>query len=167
MKIKIGNLAPNYHSEKDATFCVICVNATRMNLISSKNADKTIISKAFINWLDAGTKGLGLDKLFWSEGHKEAHKHLYMIPDICGGISAKLSTAFDSKRSINRRNLLKILSNVRFLARQAIPLRGRRSGKDSNFTQLYILREEDSKGLKTRRTEKNPTNRCTGQYEIR
>lgn len=153
LKIKIGNLAPNYHSEKDATFCVICVNATRMNLISSKNAEKTIISKAFINWLDAGTKGLGLDKLFWSEGHKEAHKHLYMIPDICGGISAKLSTAFDSKRSINRRNLLK--------------MRGRRSGKDSNFTQLYILREEDSKGLKTRRTEKNPTNRCTGQYEIR
>ena len=76
-----------------------------------------------------------------------------MIPDICGGISAKLSTAFDSKRSINRRNLLK--------------MRGRRSGKDSNFTQLYILREEDSKGLKIRRTEKNPTNRCTGQYEVR
>ena len=62
--------------------------------------------------------------------------------------------AFNNERSINRQNLLKILSNVQFLARQALPLRGHGSGEDSNFTQLYILREEDNEGLKTWRTEK-------------
>ena len=40
------------------------------------------------------------------------------------------------------------------LARQDLPLRGHESGEDSNFAQLYILREEDNKGLKTWRPEK-------------
>ena len=65
-----------------------------------------------------------------------------------------MSTAINNERSANRQNLLKILSNVRFLARQALPLRGHGSGEDFNFTQLYILREEDNEGLKTWRTEK-------------
>ena len=65
-----------------------------------------------------------------------------------------MSTAINNERSANRQNLLKILSNVRFLARQALPLRDHGSGEDSNFTQLYILREEDNEGLKTWRTEK-------------
>ena len=65
-----------------------------------------------------------------------------------------MSTAINNERSANRQNLLKIFSNVRFLARQALPLRGHGSGEHSNFTQLYILREEDNEGLKTWRTEK-------------
>ena len=34
-------------------------------------------------------------------------------------------------------------------------MRGHGSGEDSNFTQLYVLREEDNEGLKAWRTEKN------------
>lgn len=146
----------HYDSEKDAAFCATCVSAIRMNLISSKNADNAFISKGFTNWPDAGTNSRGFDKHFRSESHKEAHERLYTIPDACGDISAQLSTAFNNERSANRQNLLKILSNIRFLARQALPLRGHGSGEDSNFTQLYILREEDNEGLKTWRTEKKP-----------
>ena len=61
---------------------------------------------------------------------------------------------FNKTRSVNRQNLLKVLSNVIFLARQVLPLRGRGSGEDSNFTQLYILWEEGNEGLKASRTEK-------------
>ena len=39
--------------------------------------------------------------------------------------------------------LLKILSNVRFLARQGLPLRGSSQGDDSNFIQLLKLRGTD------------------------
>ena len=54
----------HYDSEKDAAFCATCVNATRMNFISSKNADKAFISNGFTNWPDAGTKNRGFDKHF-------------------------------------------------------------------------------------------------------
>ena len=50
--------------------------------------------------------------------------------------------------------MLKILSNVRFLARQALPLRGDGKGTDSNFNQLYLLRENDHPILRKWRTAK-------------
>ena len=50
--------------------------------------------------------------------------------------------------------MLKILSNVRFLARQALPLRGDGKGTDSNFNQLCLLREDDQPILKKWRTAK-------------
>jgi hypothetical protein len=52
----------------------------------------------------------------------------------------------------SRQNLLKIISNMRFLARQALLFRGHGNVDDSNFTQLYLLREEDNESLKTFRT---------------
>ena len=125
-----------------------------MNLIASNNADKAFIQIGFTNWRDAGTKNRGFDKHFRSETHREAHERLFTILDACGDISAQLSVTFNEARSANRQNLLKILSNVKFLARQALPLRDHGSGEDSNFIQLYIFREEDNERLKAWRTEK-------------
>ena len=144
----------HYNAEKDAAFCSTCINATRMNLIASKNADKAFISNGFTNWQDTGTKNRGFDIHFRSETHREAHKYLFTITNACGDISAQLSTTFNEARSVNRQNLLKILTNVKFLARQVLPLRGHGSEEDSNFNQLYILPEEDNEGLKAWRTEK-------------
>ena len=142
------------NGEKDADFCSACINATRMNLIASANADKAFISNGFTNWQDAGTKNRDFDKHFRSETRREARECLFTIADAYGDISAQLSTSFNEVRSVNRQNLLRILSNVKFLARHALPLTGHGSGEDSNFAQLYILREEDNEGLKVWRTEK-------------
>ena len=79
---------------------------------------------------------------------------MFRIPDACSDISALLSVKFNEARLVNRQNLLKTLSNVKFLARQALPLRGHGSGEDSKFTQIYILREEYNQRLKAWRTEK-------------
>ena len=125
-----------------------------MNLIASKNADKAFISNGFTNWQDAWTKKRGFGKHFPSETHREAHECLFTIPNACGDISAQLSTMLNEKRLVNWQNLLKILSNVKFLARQALLFRGNGSGEDSNFTQLYILQEKDNGGLKACRTKK-------------
>ena len=103
--------------EKDAAFCATCVNATRMNLISNKNADQAFISNDFTNWPDAGTKNRGFDKHFKSDSHKEAHARLNTIPEACGDIADQMSTAINNERSANRQNLLKILSNVRFFSK--------------------------------------------------
>ena len=138
----------HYHAEKDAAFCSTCINATRMNLIANKNAEKAFISNGFINWEDAGTKDRGFDKHFLSETHREAQERPFAMPDACGDISAPLSTTFNETRLVNRQNLLRILLNVKFLPRQALPLRGHESEEDSNFFQLYILWEKDNEGLK-------------------
>ncbi len=48
-----------------------------------------------------------------------------------------------SKKKRITQCLLKILSNVQFLARQGLPLRGDGEETDSNFTQLLKLRGLD------------------------
>ena len=81
LKTKIGNLGyttmqkkmQHYYTEKDAAFCSTCINATRMKLITSKNADKGFISNVFTNYQDAGTENRDLDKHFPSEAHREGH----------------------------------------------------------------------------------------------
>ena len=74
------------------------------------------------------------------------------IPDACGDISVQLSITLNEANSVNQQNLLKILLNVELL-NVALPLKGHGSVQDSNFTQIYILREEDKERLKTWRTE--------------
>ena len=48
-----------------------------------------------------------------------------------------------AQKLANREYLLKILSSIRFLAQQALPLRGAGDEADSNIHQLLLLRGED------------------------
>ena len=57
------------------------------------------------------------------------------------------------RNPITGKFFLNILSNFHFLAMQSLPLRGDGDGSDSNFTQLYLIQEEDSPILKKRRTK--------------
>ena len=50
-----------------------------------------------------------------------------------------LSKAHAQEKSENRQVLLTILSNLRFLARQACAIRGDGNENDSNFIQLFKL----------------------------
>jgi len=60
-----------------------------------------------------------------------------------------LSEAHAEEKAVARQALLEILSNIRFLARQALPMRGDGKGEpNSNFNQLYYLRIEDNPFLK-------------------
>ena len=99
-------------------------------------------------------KNRRFDKHFWSETHREAHERLFTIADAYSDISAQLFSTFNEARSVNWQNLLKIISDVKFSAPQALPLTGHGSGEDFNFAQLYILWEDGNEGLKAWRTEK-------------
>ena len=55
-----------------------------------------------------------------------------------------LSKTHAQEKSENRQVLLTILSNLRFLARQACAIRGDGNEHDSNFIQLFKLRGEDN-----------------------
>ena len=144
----------HYDPEKDAAFCFTCIKAAKQNLLSNKNAENAFISVGYKNWSDAAAKGRGFDQHHRSDAHDEANQRLHAIPQQCEDIGEQISEAHAVEKSANRQALLKILSNVRFLARQSLPLRGDGDGSNSNFTQLYLLREEDNPILKKWRTEK-------------
>ena len=148
----------HYDVNRHAAFCFTCIRATQKNLISNKNAEPASVSIGYQNWAQAATKGRGFDKHCNSESHKEAHFGLHFANEQSEDIGEQLSSLIHEEKSENRQALLKILSNIRFLGRQSLPLRGTGKGENSNFTQLYLLREEDFPILKKWRTE-NKTNK--------
>ena len=46
----------------------------------------------------------------------EEQTRSFTIPDASGDISAQLSTTFNEARSVNRQNLLKVISNARIFS---------------------------------------------------
>ena len=122
--------------------------------ISSQNLVPTFICKGYTNWKDA-TCNNGWFKLHReSECHKEALERTVKLPMHTEDIGETLSSAHSDKKALSRKCLLKMLSNVRLLARQALPLRGSKDGEQSNFQQPYYLRGEDNPFLRDWLTRK-------------
>ena len=65
------------------------------------------------------------------------------LPSSVKDIAETLQRELTKQKSENRQMLLKILSNIRFLARQSIAIRGDGDEENSNFIQLFKLRGED------------------------
>ena len=65
------------------------------------------------------------------------------LPATTRDIGESLFTQHAKEKLVRRQCFLKLLSNLRFLARQGLPLRGDGDESDSNFTQLLKLRGED------------------------
>ena len=66
-----------------------------------------------------------------------------------------LSREHATEKGLNRECLLKIISNLKFLARQGLPVRGDGDETDSNFIQLLKLRGQDDPLLKCWLTRKS------------
>ena len=62
------------------------------------------------------------------------------LPLQCKDIGEQLSNQVTSEKQDNRQCLLKVLSNLRYLARQGIAIRGDGDDSNSNFIQLLRLR---------------------------
>ena len=65
------------------------------------------------------------------------------LPSSVKDIAETLQRELTKQKSENRQMLLKILLNIRFLARQSIAIRGDGDEENSNFIQLFKLRGED------------------------
>ena len=148
----------HYDVETDSAFCFTCVKAVERKMVSCSKAEKAFVLEGFSNWKNAATKGRGFDKHVSSQSHQEAIERLNKIPATCRNVGNMISSIRETEMSNSRQCLLKILSNIRFLARQALPLRGTGDEKDSNFHQVYKLRAEDNplleEWLSTRKTNK-------------
>lgn len=78
-----------------------------------------------------------------SASHKQAVERVFTLPATTTDIGETLSAAHAQEKLQNRECLLKILSNLRFLARESCAVRGDGDESDGNFMQLLKLRGED------------------------
>ena len=106
-------------------------------LFSTKR-DPAFLSKGFTYWKEATT---AFKKHQESECHHEANRVILSPPKHT--IGELLSKEHQKEQEMNRKILIRILQNIRYLARQGLPLRGSNEDADSNFIQL-LLRSSDS-----------------------
>ena len=107
------------------------------------NKKSVFLKDGFRNWKHALTKDRGFHEHQNSECHKTALKKLYETQKDIGEV---LSQSHASDKERNRKHLRKVMSSIRFLARQNIPFRNKDDEK-SNFKQLLYLRAEDDPDL--------------------
>ena len=63
-------------------------------------------------------------------------------------ISARLNNETASLQALHRDMLMKVLSSIRFLARQGLPLRGHNDDVEGNVHQILLLRADDDARLR-------------------
>ena len=68
---------------------------------------------------------------------------LLTLPATTTDIGEMLSSTVAQEKAMNRHCLLKVLSTLRFLARQGCGIRGHYDNKDGYFYQLLTLRSKD------------------------
>ena len=130
----------HYDAAADAVFCHTCISAEFENkFLASTKRDPAFISKGFTYWKDATS---AFNKHLASGCHHEAVASLRVREEF-RDIGEMISTQQEQEKAVNRAMLLRVLQNLRFLARQGLAVRGHFDGEDSNFMQLLHLRAFD------------------------
>ena len=138
--------------------------AYRDGKLNSLNLDKAYITNGFSNWKDACAS---FRKHESSNCHKESVLKVETLPRTCGDIGEKLSKQHADEKSDNRNCLRKILSSIRFLARQGISLRGDGDESDGNYIQILKVRGGDDSHILEWLKRKNDKYTCAdSQNEI-
>lgn len=128
--------------------------ADKRGLVLHGNKDDAFAKSGYSHWKKALER---FDKHENSASHREALDLLVTIPSSTSDVGEMLSSAHAEEKAENRKMLSIIISTVRYLGRQGLPLRGQyKSGGvsdekgeiDSNFLQLLKVRAEDNEGLK-------------------
>ena len=130
----------HYDEKNDSAYCFNCVNAYKQKKLKVSSADTCFISRGYTNWKDGLTRFRDHCN---SHCHRDATIVTVDLPSTTKDIAEQLNNAVANQKQERRELLLKPLSNVRYLGRQAIPLRGHDNDENSNFMQLFKLRSEE------------------------
>lgn len=130
----------HYEEAIDSAFCHICGRAEQDGKLKAGSKEQAFLLKGFCNWKDATDCFRRHEQ---SKCHKDALQVMVVLPNSVRDIGETLSTAHARNKAENRKVLMKILQNIKFLGRQAIALRGHEDS-ESNFFQLLKLRECDN-----------------------
>ncbi len=145
----------HYDVKRDVALCYICMKAEHeRKFLASTKRDASFLTKGFTYWKEATT---AFQKHQLSQCHREANEAIVVSPKQIGDVGEQLSQEHQTEKALNRRMFLKVLQNLRFLARQGLPLRGGCDDANSNFIQLLRLRSMDCpevSGWMTKKTNK-------------
>ena len=131
----------HYDVEKDAAFCYHCMRCeAEKKFLGSTKRDGAFISKGFTYWKEATTS---FKKHESSDCHRVALDAIITMPKTTMDILELLDKSHEREKAHNRSIFMLILENIRFLARQGLPLRGDGAEIDSNFIRLLHLRGTD------------------------
>ena len=130
----------HYEEDTDKAFCYNCIKAYTEGKLRTPNLELAFISKGFNNWKDASVKFKEHES---SNCHKDSVVVTVDLASSVKDIAETLQSELTKQKMENRQMLLKILSNICFLARQSIAIRGEGDEENSNFIQLFKLRGED------------------------
>ena len=130
----------HYEEDMYKAFCYNCIQAYKEDKLRASNLELAFISKGFNNWKDASVKFKEHES---SNCHKDSMIVTVDLPSSVKDIAETLQRELTKQKSENRQMLLKISSNIRFLALQSIAIRGDGDEENSNFIQLFKLRGED------------------------
>ena len=127
----------HYLEEKDAVLCHTCARAnSEGKLQRSSNADPSFVAKGFTNWKDATVK-FGLHDS--NKCRKEAVLKILTLPSTTVSVADMLSEQSKREKLDRRHCFLRVLTSLKFLARQGLALRVHGDESDSNFIQLLKL----------------------------
>ena len=93
-------------------------------MLASCNAAPAFTKNGFSNWENAMEKKKGFQKQESSDSHVKAVARYVMAPATVIDDIRDLLSEHASEKNKNRKILLSILSNIRYLTRQALPFRG-------------------------------------------
>lgn len=102
------------------------------------------MQRGFHNWKD-GT--IGFKKHEECTSHKEAVEVMVVLPATTAYIGEHSSHQHASQKVKNKQPLHQIVSSLRYLCRQGLPIRGDGDESDSNLNQLLQLKSESDPNL--------------------
>ena len=132
------------------------MSALKSKRMYRSRGDPAFTTNGFKNWKDAT---ISFKTHEASASHKEALQVVIVIPSTCSDVGEMFSREHAQEKGENRQCLLRILSNIRFLSRQALAFRGDGDETDSNFMQLLKLRGLDNPRIESWLSKK--TNKYT------
>ena len=110
----------HYQEDQDAVYCFTCLKAIEINALSELSLKQSdVFTKCgYKNWKKALEKNKGFNKHQNSSAHKEATaRFITQKPSDTTSVDHLLNSANNIQMAENRRMLLKIMSNVRFLGK--------------------------------------------------
>ena len=133
--------------EEDAVLCFYCASAVQHKMPMTGYMDSLFSHTGFTNCKKAVDR---FNKHDQSASHRNAVSMVLAASKTSMDVGLQMSKDYKEKQAQNRKCLLAIVSTVRFLARQGLPLRGASRGDssgsgeiNSNFMQLLLLRKEE------------------------
>ena len=132
----------HYNATLDCALCFTCCKAAKQGKVKLTGlADQAFLIKGFTNWKDA-------TRVYSKHESSDFHKQAVAAMANKADVGEMFSSQLVREKQTNREYLLNVMSIIRFLARQALPLRRDGNEKDSNFYQLLVLRSESMPEIK-------------------